>query len=63
SKDAISVQEVLTRYDVKGLKALRQPLQERIDEQVSWFRNAPLVIDAVHIIAQNIKNKSWEKNE
>jgi hypothetical protein len=60
SMDAISVQEVLVRYDVKELKVMRQPLQERIDEQVSWFRNAPLVTDAVHIIAQNIQNKSWE---
>ena len=61
SKDVIGVQEVLVKYDVKELKALRQPLQERIDEQVSWFRNAPLVTDAVHIIAQNIHNKTWEK--
>lgn len=60
SKDAFTVQEVLTRYDINDMKALREPLQERIDEQISWYKNAPLVTDAVHIIAQKIQNKAWE---
>jgi hypothetical protein len=60
SKDTFTVQEVLTRYDVKGMKVIREPLQERIDEQTSWFKNAPLVTDAVHIIVQKIQNKAWE---
>lgn len=60
SKDSFTVQEVLTRYDIKGMKVLREPLQERIDKQISWYKNSPLVTDAVHFMAQKTQNKTWE---
>ena len=60
SKEAFTVQEVLMRYDINDMKSLREPLQERIDEQTSWYKNAPLVTDAVYVIAQKIQNKAWE---
>jgi hypothetical protein len=56
------VKETIGRYDRRLLESMGKPLRERIAEQVSWYRNAPLITDAVHIVAQNIRNKIWEKN-
>lgn len=60
-KNAIRVKNVLESYDFKILETLRRPLRERIEERVAMYRNSPIVTDAIHIIANNIRNKSWEK--
>ena len=55
------VKETIGRYDRKVLESLGRPLRECIAEQVAWYRNAPLITDAVHIVAQNIRNMTWVK--
>jgi len=55
------VKETIGRYDRKVLESLGRSLRECIAEQVAWYRNAPLITDAVHIVAQNIRNMTWEK--
>jgi hypothetical protein len=55
------VKKTIGRYDRKVLESLGRPLRECIAEQVAWYRNAPLITDAVHIVAQNIRNMTWEK--
>jgi hypothetical protein len=55
------VKETIDRYDRKVLESLGKPLRERTAEQVAWYRNAPLITDAVYIVAHNIRNMTWEK--
>jgi len=63
AKETLSIHEILSRYDVKGMKILKAGLDERIKDQTRRFRNAPENLDAVAIIIQQIKKRSWEKSE
>lgn len=63
AKDTLSIHDVLSRYDVKGMRVLRAGLDKRISEQTRRFRNAPENLDAITIIIQQIKKRSWEKRE
>ncbi len=58
----VRIENILEDYDHKKIKALCKPLRERIQERAATYRNSPLVIDAVHIVADKIRNKIWEGN-
>ncbi len=61
-KDELWINDVLGTYDPHNIETLKEPLCERISERVATYRNSPLITDAVHIVADNIRNKSWERN-
>ncbi len=59
-KSDVWVKNVLESYDARAFEALKMPLVERIGERTATYRNSPIVTGAVRIVADNIRNKSWE---
>ena len=63
AKDTFSIQEVLTRYDLKGMKVLKEKLKEKITEQTNQFRNSPECLESVHNVIEKIRLQSWKLKE
>lgn len=63
SKDAMNIQEVLTRYDLKELKLLHQPLKDKIKKERDYFRGSTTLNSSISKIAEKIRKKSWELSE
>jgi hypothetical protein len=59
-KNTQNVHEILTRYDLKELTRLREPLQKKIDHERAYFRNSKILNELISQIAQNIREKTWE---
>lgn len=63
AKENFTVHEILTRYDLKGIKELEQPLNDRIKVQRGNFRRSLQNQDEVQLIIQKIQDRIWEKKK
>ena len=61
SSNTFTVHEVLARYDLKHLRALKEPLNVRKSEALSWHGCAHVDTRALAKLCEMIRERGWEE--
>lgn len=60
SKNTFTIHEVLTRYDLKHLQVLKDSLNQRKAEAMSWYGSSTIDKEIITSLCEDIKQRKWE---
>lgn len=62
SKNTFTIHEVLSRYDLKHLRALKEPLNARKAEALSWHGSSTIDKGTIAALCEAIRERRWEND-